>query len=275
MNADLHSHSSASDGLLEPEEVVTLAHAHGVTMLALTDHDQTSGLARAAARADELGLAFVHGVEISVSWREHGIHIVGLNIDPAHPGLEQGLARVRASRLSRGERIARELHAVGVEGSLEGALAHAGRPETLSRTHFARFLVERNYARDVKAVFRRFLARGKPGYVAHKWASLDEAVGWIRAAGGVAVIAHPARYALAPRVLEALVGDFALLGGTGIEVVSGSQTPRQCAAMARLARRTGLAASRGSDYHGPGESRAAPGLVPPLPADLKPVWQAF
>jgi 3',5'-nucleoside bisphosphate phosphatase len=270
---DLHCHSTASDGLLAPRELVRRAHTNGVTALAITDHDEVSGLADAADEARSVGMQFVPGVEISVTWRDHTLHIVGLGIDAFHPSLVEGLGWVRGSRRRRGERIATELYRVGIEGSLEGALRFAGNPDALSRTHFARFLVERNYARDTKTVFHHFLARGKPGYVEHEWATLAQAVDWINASGGVAVIAHPGRYRLSPRELKQLVDDFQSCGGAGLEVVTGSHAPEQYGTFARLARDTGLLASRGSDFHGPGESRADLGSLPPLPADLKPIWR--
>jgi predicted metal-dependent phosphoesterase TrpH len=273
MNFDLHCHSTASDGLLRPRDLVRRAHANGVTALALTDHDEVAGLAEAAAQAEELGLRFIPGVEISVTWNGHTLHIVGLSIDPAGPALVEGLGWVRGSRRRRGERIADELARVGIEGSLEGALTYAGTPEALSRSHFARFLVERNYAKDTKHVFHHFLAQGKPGYVQHEWASLAQAIEWINGSGGVAVIAHPGRYRLSPREVDDLMAEFSAHGGAGLEVVTGSHTPEQCAAFARVARRTGLLSSRGSDYHGPGESRADLGSLPPLPSDLKPIWR--
>jgi len=243
-----------------------------VELFGLTDHDQVSGLEEAECAAREVGLGFVPGVEISVSWASHTLHIVGLGIDRDNPALVEGLAAVRGTRRERGERIAEELARLGIEGSLEGALAHAANPDVLSRTHFARFLVERNYARDVHSVFQQFLARGKPGYVAQVWASLEDAVQWITGSGGVAVIAHPGRYKLSPVELSALFGEFRTLGGRAIEVVTGSHAPHQFGRFARYARQFGFAASRGSDYHGPGESRMHFGTLPALPADLTPVW---
>jgi predicted metal-dependent phosphoesterase TrpH len=244
-----------------------------VTVLALTDHDEVAALPRAAQEARALGLYFVPGVEISVSWNDHTVHIVGLGIDASNRALLDGLDWVRGSRRRRGERIAAELARLGIDGSLEGALAYAGNPDALGRTHFARFLVERNYAKDVRHVFQQYLAKGKPGYVPHQWAALSEAIGWIRASGGAAVVAHPGRYRLAPRELRALLEAFTAAGGTGIEVVTSSHTPAQCGAFARIAREMDFLCSRGSDYHGPGESRVDLGFLPALPSDLKPIWR--
>jgi predicted metal-dependent phosphoesterase TrpH len=216
MNADLHCHSTASDGLLAPAALVGLARDKGVSLLALTDHDDTSGLAEAASAADELGLDFVPGVEISATWSDRTVHVVGLGIDASNAALVEGLARVRGSRRRRAGRMAEELSKVGIEGSFEGAAAYAENPEVLSRTHFARYLVERNYARDVKSVFHRYLAQGKPGYVPHEWAALADAVGWIRASGGVAVMAHPGRYRLSEAEMDGLLAEFQTAGGRGV-----------------------------------------------------------
>jgi predicted metal-dependent phosphoesterase TrpH len=252
---------------------VRLAHASGVDVFALTDHDEVSGLAEAAQTARDLGLGFVPGVEISVTWKDHTLHIVGLGIDAGSEPLVQGLAGVRGSRRRRGERIADALSDLGIKGSLEGALAYADKPDVLSRTHFARFLVERNHAPDVRSVFDHYLAKGKPGYVPHTWASLPDAIGWIVGSGGVAVIAHPGRYKLSNQELYALFEEFRGLGGQAIEVITGSHTPDQYGRFARYARKFGFAASRGSDFHGPGETRMKIGALQALPEDLTPVWR--
>ncbi|MCX7891756.1 MAG: PHP domain-containing protein [Burkholderiales bacterium] len=269
-NFDLHAHSTASDGLLAPAELVRRAARRGVTALALTDHDETRGLTEALAAASEAGIRLVAGVEISVTWRETTIHIVGLGIDAGDPALQEGLARTRASRGERARAIAAALDAIGIHGSLAGAYRHAGNADLVGRTHFARFLVEARIAPDVKTVFRHYLARGKPGYVAHRWAALAEACAWIRGAGGTAVLAHPARYRLSRAELDALLEEFRAAGGEAIEVVSGEAA--DASALARVARAHRLAASRGSDFHGPGEGGAELGRLPPLPADLEPVW---
>jgi predicted metal-dependent phosphoesterase TrpH len=271
-NFDLHCHSTASDGLLGPAELARRAAARGVTTLALTDHDVLSGLDEARASARESGIRFVNGVEISVTWCGTTIHIVGLGIDPECRILVDGLDAVRNSRAVRAERIAAALTAAGIPGSLEGAYAHAENPLLIGRTHFARFLVERGHVRDVKTVFQRFLVSGKPGHVPHQWASLTDAVGWITASGGRAVVAHPGRYKLDRVQMRRLLGEFKAAGGEGVEVVTGSHTRSQYSEYAALAREFGLLASRGSDFHGPLESAADVGSLPPLPTDLKPVW---
>jgi len=271
-NFDLHCHSTSSDGLLAPAELVRRAAARGVTTLALTDHDELSGLAEARDTAREVGIAFVDGVEISVTWTGVTIHIVGLGIDPETEILVRGLEAVRDTRAVRAERIAAGLAAAGIPGSLEGAYAFAENPRLIGRTHFARFLVERGHVRDVKTVFQRYLVAGKPGYVPHEWASLGDAVGWIRASGGRAIVAHPGRYKLSRPEMRRFLLEFKALGGAGVEVVTGSHTRPQYLEFALLARDLELLASRGSDFHGPQESAAELGSLPPLPADLTPVW---
>ncbi len=273
MKFDLHCHSSASDGTLAPAELVRRAHKNGVDVLALTDHDVTDGLAEAAAAAADLPLRFVSGVEISVTWCGKTIHIVGLGIDSENLALAAGLASVRDSRVSRGRLIAAELAKLGIEGSFEAALAYTRNPQTLSRTHFARHLVEKGYARDVRSVFHQYLGEGKPGYVPHQGATLDKAVAWIDASGGVAVIAHPGRYGHSRNQAGVLIREFRDCGGKGIEVLTASHTADQARLYAELSRKYGLAASCGSDFHSPGESRVDLGALAPLPSDLKPIWE--
>ncbi|HKO89310.1 MAG TPA: 3',5'-nucleoside bisphosphate phosphatase [Burkholderiales bacterium] len=272
LNYDLHCHSTGSDGLLSPANLVRRAVEKGVDVLALTDHDNLGGLAEAAATAAEHGLAFVPGVEISTSWNDITIHIVGLGIDVGNQTLVQGLAGVRSSRGSRAERIAAGLGEAGVPNALEGAMAFCENPSLISRTHFARYLVSIGYASDVKSVFQHYLTPGKPGYVAHDWASIAEAVRWIRAADGQAVVAHPGRYKLNPLEMKRLLSEFKDAGGAGIEVITGSHSPEQYGEYALRAREFGFLASRGSDFHGPGETRLDLGQLPPLPADLRPIW---
>jgi hypothetical protein len=272
MNADLHCHSTASDGALAPAEVVRRAAARGVTLLALTDHDQLDGLQEAGAAAAECGVAFVDGVEVSVSWRGTTVHVVGLRVDSRDHALRSGLEHVRGGRLRRAQRIGEALAAAGIEGCFEGALALAENPAMVSRTHFARFLVREGVAEDTRAVFRRFLVQGKPGYVPHQWAELDDALRWIRGAGGVAVLAHPGRYGLSADAMAELLERFKLGGGEAIETVTGSHSRGQYHEFSELARHYGLAASRGSDFHGPGEG-AELGSLPGLESALEPVWR--
>ena len=271
-NADLHCHSKVSDGMLEPCELVRRAHLNGVDLFALTDHDELAGIAQAAEQAAALGLRFVAGVEISVTWGSETIHVLGLNIDPGNPTLLAGLARTRDGRLERAREIAAQLERVGIADAFEGALSHVGNPQLISRTHFARHIVASGKARNVGEVFSRYLTEGRPGYVPHRWASLEEALDWIVAAAGVAVLAHPGRYRLGQTALWSLIESFRERGGQGIEVVCGSHRPDQYITFADHARHFGLQASRGSDFHGPGESSVDLGALPPLPADLVPVW---
>jgi len=275
LNADLHAHSTISDGTLAPGDLVERAHAHGVELFALTDHDEIRGVAAARAAAHDLGLAFVAGVEVSTTFAGHTVHVVGLGIDESHAALLDGLQRVRSGRLQRARDMAAGLAAVGIAGAFEGALQYAGNVDLLSRTHFARFLVERGIASDTREVFGRFLVEGRPGYVPHRWATLSDAVGWIRAAGGTAVLAHPGRYKLTETEHWALLSTFKEAHGAAIEVATSNHTADQVRQYARLAREFGLEASRGSDFHGPGESHAELGRVAAVPCSVMPVWHRF
>jgi predicted metal-dependent phosphoesterase TrpH len=269
---DLHSHSSASDGLLSPDEVARRAAANGVDVLALTDHDETSGLPQARAVAEPLGLRFIDGVEISIEWGGLQVHVVGLGFDTRNAALAAGLETIRSGRVERARRMAEELERFGIPGCFDGAMRHAENPALIGRSHFARYLVEIGVSRDVRSVFDTLLVPGKPGYVTHRWATLEEALGWILGAGGVAALAHPGRYKFSRQELRALLGDFKAMGGQAIEVVSGSHSQEQSADFARLAREYGFLASCGSDFHGPGESHVDIGRHAPLPGDLAPVW---
>ena len=279
MNVDLHSYSIASDGLLKPAAVAARAKEGGVDVWALTDHDETSGLAEAREAAEALGMRFIPGVEISVTWRpspaqkDLTIHLVGLNIDPHNEVLAAGLKGIRSGRDERARRMAFDLEIAGVHGALEGARKYAINPELLSRTHFARFLVEAGKVSSTHQAFNRYLTEGKPGYVEHDWASLPQAMAWIIGAGGVPVVAHPGRYKLSTPQLNRFFTEFQALGGGAIEVMTGSHTSDQYNHFAEVCRCFGFRASRGSDYHGPGESRVEPGSLPFLPRDRTPVWQ--
>ncbi|CAL94732.1 3',5'-nucleoside bisphosphate phosphatase [Azoarcus olearius] len=272
LNVDLHCHSTVSDGWLSPEEVVGRAHRNGADLLALTDHDELGGLAAAGATAAALGLGFVPGVEISVSFAGETIHIVGLGIDPANAALRGGLQQVRSGRDARARVMAEELARVGIRGALEGARRFARNPNLVGRAHFARHMVAIGLMPDVKTVFDHYLVRGKPGFVEHEWAVLEDAVGWIRAAGGVAVVAHPARYRLSSANMQRLFERFVAAGGEAVEVVSGAHNDDETRRFAHTARVHGLLASRASDFHGDTESPVDVGRCPPLPPDLVPVW---
>ncbi|VFR22696.1 COG0613, Predicted metal-dependent phosphoesterases (PHP family) [plant metagenome] len=269
---DLHCHSTVSDGLLAPEAVAERAYANGVNVWALTDHDEIGGLARAGDAARAVGMRFVTGVEISVTWASQTVHIVGLAFDPADAAMAAGLADTRAGRARRAKQMGERLAAMGMPGAYEGALPFAGNPELISRTHFARYLVDAGYCPDVQTVFNKILGDDCPGHVPMQWATLAQAVAWIHGAGGRAVIAHPGRYKYSPVQFGALFDEFRDLGGEGIEVVTGSHRPDQYREYADVARHYGFLASCGSDFHGPGESRHDLGSLPPLPVGLKPVW---
>ncbi|MGB6096563.1 MAG: 3',5'-nucleoside bisphosphate phosphatase [Comamonas thiooxydans] len=273
LNADLHCHSVVSDGTLTPEQLALRAAERGVELWALTDHDEVGGQHRAAAAARSAGLDYLTGTEISVSFSGSGVHIVGLGFDADNAALTQGLYDTRNGRGPRAREMARQLELAGIPGAYEGALRHAGNPELISRTHFARFLVESGVCSDTYEVFKGYLTEGKPGYVAHVWANLEDAVRWIVDAGGVAVIAHPARYDLSHNEEYALFSKFKELGGQGVEVVTGSHRPHEYATYADLALEFGLTASRGSDFHSPDESQIDLGQLPYLPSQLTPVWE--
>ena len=274
LNIDLHCHSNVSDGMLPPADVVARAAVNGVHALALTDHDDVAGIVAAQAAASATGLTLIPGVEISVTWDGRTVHIVGLRIDPAHPELTAGLAGIRRGRIERARRMGDDLARAGILGAYEGAYDYAVNKEMVGRTHFARWLVAQGHAADMRSAFRRFLTRGNPGYVEHQWTSLENAVGWIRASGGMAVIAHPGRYAFSARELHLLLDAFRSLGGEGIEVITGSHHPSEYGKYADLARAFGLKASRGADFHAPGEGVDI-GRLPALPHYCKPVWQGW
>ncbi|NQZ53548.1 MAG: PHP domain-containing protein [Piscirickettsiaceae bacterium] len=271
---DLHSHSTASDGSLTPSELIARAIDQGVDVLALTDHDGTEGIVEAQQAANTTDLLLIPGVEISVTWGATTVHILGLNVDINNITLHQGLASLRDYRIGRAEEIAQRLDKAGIVGALDGARKYAS-DVMLGRLHFAKFLVEGGYAKDISAVFKRYLVRNKPGYVPGKWISLDSAVNWIKDAGGQAIIAHPARYRMTATKLRRLIAEFKEAGGVGIEVVSGRQHPEEVKTLARLSEQFEMFASCGSDFHTPDNSWVELGKLPPLPQNCTPIWQAF
>ena len=272
LNADLHCHSVHSDGSLPPEALARLAHAGGVQLWSLTDHDELGGQHAARAAAEALGLVYVAGVEISVTFLGETVHVLGLDVDPDHPGLNAGLAGLRAGREQRARDMGEGLARVGIPGAYEGARAYAANPDLVSRTHFARFLVEHGHCASVHEVFQRYLKEGLPGFVPHRWAALGEAMGWIRDAGGVAVLAHPARYRFSPTEEWALFHEFVGHGGVGVEVTCGAHFDDEAQRYAQTATEFGLLASRGSDFHAPGESRVPLGGLPDLPGRCTALW---
>ena len=273
-NIDLHSHSTISDGLLTPTELVSYASQNKVQVLALTDHDDIAGLKEAKLMSKKLDIIFINGVEISVTWRKRTLHIVGLNFDESNSLLINGLKKIRQGREERAKKMSHNLGMAGIFDSLDGAKKYA-KHSTIGRIHFAQFLVSQGYAKDIKQVFKKFLTPGKPGYVDHEWASLENAVSWITNAGGDAVIAHPGRYDLGKKLYPALLSDFKNFGGTGIEVMSGSQDPSQSKYFAELANEFSLFSSCGSDFHGPGISHRQIGFVRELPDQCRPIWSKW
>jgi predicted metal-dependent phosphoesterase TrpH len=272
LNVDLHCHSTISDGILSPSEVAARAKANGVDVWALTDHDEVTGIPEARAAAAQLGLKYVTGVEISITWASETVHIVGLHIDETNEDLVKGLAFTRSGRERRAHEIAAQLSAAGVPDAFEGALKYVGNPDLISRTHFARYMIELGMFNDISQVFRNYLTEGKPGFVPHRWASLKDAVGWIRGAGGIPIVAHPGRYRFNALAFDAFFAEFKQLGGTAIEVITGSHTVDQYDYYAKVAKKYGFLASRGSDFHGPYESRIDLGALPALPDIVVPVW---
>jgi 3',5'-nucleoside bisphosphate phosphatase len=275
INADLHCHSVVSDGTLTPEALACRAHANGVQVWSLTDHDEVGGQERAKKAAEDLGMKYISGVEISVTWSSQTVHIVGLGIDHTNAALIEGLYQTRNGRSKRAQEIAAQLDQIGIKNAYEGALQFVGNPELISRTHFARFLVDSGVCKDTNEVFANYLIEGKPGYVGHEWANLTDAVNWITQAGGIAVIAHPGRYNYTSLQLNELYGQFKDMGGRGIEVVTGSHTKDEYKTFAKVALQHGFLASRGSDFHSPTESHVDLGTLPDLPSQLQPVWLEF
>jgi hypothetical protein len=274
-NVDLHCHSTASDGLLPPAGVVRRAAANGVDMLSLTDHDDLGGLPAARLVADEVGMRFVNGVEISIEWGGLQVHIIGYAFDADDRVLNDGLASIRSGRISRARRMAADLETVGIGGCFDGAMRFAENPNLISRAHFARYLVESGVCKDVRSVFESYIVPGRPGYVDHRWATLEESVGWILGAGGVAAVAHPGRYKLSRPEMRLMLDEFKRYGGQAIEIVSGSHSADNVTVFSRLAREYGFLASCGSDFHGPGESYIDLGKLASMPPGLTPVWEAF
>lgn len=271
IHIDLHCHSNVSDGVLTPTQLVAHAASKGVVAMALTDHDDTDGLSEAHECALLHNIKMLNGVEISVSWHGRTLHIVGLNIDPNYAPLNHGLKQIRDGRHVRAQGIASALEKIGITGSLEGAYRYAQKG-IISRAHFARYMIEKGYAKDMRGIFKKYLVKGKPGYFEHRWASLEDAVHWIVGSGGVAVMAHPGRYDLGRTNMLLLLEEFRSYGGLGIEVVTGSHRPDQYTEFAKLAHMFGFYASVGSDYHGPAQGYMEMGNLPNLPNGCKPIW---
>jgi predicted metal-dependent phosphoesterase TrpH len=274
-NVDLHCHSTCSDGTLSPVEIVERAHRNGVDWIALTDHDEVSGLDAASRQAQAIGIGFIAGVEISVTWAGHTIHVVGARIDADDATLQAGLRQTRSGRHDRAREIAAQLEAAGIPDAWNGAMRHAGNPDLISRSHFARHIVDVGRCDDVREVFGSWLVEGKPGFVPHRWARLTDALGWIRNAGGTPIVAHPARYRFTEIELHAFMSEFVEGGGEAVEVLTSAHTAEESRRYLGIARQYGLRASRGSDFHDPVESRVDLGGLPPLPDAVEPVWAAW
>ena len=269
---DLHCHSTASDGALAPAELVKRAHEHGVTSLALTDHDTTEGLAEAQSCAIATGIKLIPGIELSASWRGQCFHIVGLGINPVYPPLAAATQNLQNTRMDRAEKIAAKLEKKHIPGALEAVKKAAG-DGMITRTHFADFLVSQNHVSTQQEAFDRYLAKGKPAYVSTPWADLELAVNWITESGGVAVLAHPLRYTLSSNAMKRLLTDFTMAGGKGIEVVTGRCSPDEIKRAAAYATRFELAGSSGSDFHSPDNQWVELGRLAPLPENVRPVWE--
>ncbi len=272
MKYDFHSHSTFSDGTLTPTQLLQRAADQGVDVLALTDHDNIDGLAEARVVANDNGVLLINGVEISVHWGKHLLHIVGLGIDPDNTDLIECLTQAQSARSDRAQRMAKDLERHGIEGAYEGAREYCLQGN-MSRTHFARFLLDKGYAKDMKQVFKRYLVNGKPGYVSCEWATLENAVARIKAAGGVAVVAHPARYKLTMSKMKSMLADFVDCGGEGIEVIGSGHNDNDIRITSALATEYGLLSSVGSDFHDPQNGRRELGRVAPLPEQCTPIWR--
>ena len=275
-SVDLHCHSLYSDGSQTPEQLVEQAAAVGVTMLALTDHDSTQGLVPARIAAEQLGVRLINGVEISAMWQKQLIHIVALNINPENPILQAGLHEQQLARGKRGRMIADKLEDLGVKNCWQEVLKLVDNDENrVGRAHFAQYLVNIGRVKQLQQAFDKYLGNGKPAAVPMPWAEMNTAITWIKAAGGVAVLAHPARYGISQTKLRLLLADFKVAGGEAMEVSTANEKPNVILNLAALAQRFGLDASQGSDYHGVNMPWLKLGKFAELPAGCQPVWRRF
>ncbi len=258
---------------MSPNALLAYAADHGVDVLAITDHD-TLGAYDQIGAADTLPVTLLPGIELSTTWNGHGIHILGLNIDPQNQALRAGVARQQQTRETRARTIAARLTRLGIDNPYDAVKRRAG-SASIGRPHFAQHLVAIGKVRDIRSAFRKYLGAGKIGDVRQGWASLPEVVDWIIAAGGVPVMAHPAKYKFTATKLRAMLADFKDAGGLGAEVVCGPQDAAVTKRLADLASDHELLASTGSDFHHPASSWSRPGAFPPLPPDVSPVWTAW
>ena len=271
MNYDLHSHSNISDGALSPTALVERAHQQGVTHLALTDHDTTKGLSKARERADALGITLINGIELSALWENKSIHIVGLGINPDYPELANATQHIQALRLERAAKMAEKLEKRNIKGALKAVQEAAGEG-TITRSHFADFLLTQGYVDTHQQAFDRYLSRGKSVYVPSVGIDLPIAVQWINQSGGIAVLAHPLRYQLSNSWLNRLLQEFKNAGGQAMEVVTGRTNPDEIKVLSTFAQRLQLAGSRGSDFHSPAHIYPELGRLLPIPDNIQPVW---
>lgn len=269
MNVDLHCHSNLSDGALSPQDLVALAQQRKVDMLAVTDHDNIDCYNEINRSMG--GIKIITGVELSTTWRNMGIHIVGLNMDLSNSTLLQGIDYQTKARALRAQLIDRKLNDLGLDNCLEGARRYSGGNQ-IGRPHFAKYLVEIGAVSNMQQAFKRYLGAGKAGDIKQQWAELGDVISWIRSAGGVAVLAHPTKYNMTRTKLCLLLEDFVQLGGEAIEVISGSQTASITDSMSKLCQQFNLLASCGSDFHAPSQPWAALGMIPKLPDNNVPVW---
>ena len=271
LSIDLHMHSTVSDGVLSPTELVNLCHENNVQVMALTDHDTTEGLAEAKIAADKNNITLINGVEMSATWRKKVLHIIGLNIDPDNPDLKAALDELKQQRLNRAERIAKKLDGIGISGSLEGAkkFSNGG---LITRPHFAQFLVEQGHAKDTQDAFKRYLGNNKKAYVSTEWPDMEKVIETIKNAGGLAVLAHPLRYKMTASWMRRLLTSFREAGGQGMEVVCGYYTPTEIETSIGYALKFDLMGSVGSDFHGHSQYSNKPGMIPPLSESVTPIW---
>lgn len=269
---DLHCHSTASDGALTPTELVHRAQQKGVTTLALTDHDTTAGIVEAQQSAKTVNIDLIPGIELSTTWNHQCIHIIGLNINPAHQPLCDGIRKLQSIRIERAEKIAFKLEKKQIPGALEAVRMSAGNG-MITRTHFADFLLSNNHVSTMQGAFDRYLSKGKPAFVSTSWTDLQEAISWIKESGGIAVLAHPMRYKLTASKIKRLLADFKDMGGQGMEVVCGRNNPDEIRLTANYAKCFELSGSVGSDFHNPKNRWVELGRLVPLPSGVKPVWE--
>jgi predicted metal-dependent phosphoesterase TrpH len=269
---DLHSHTSFSDGSLQPAALLQRAAENNVGVLAITDHDNVEAYQHLPE--DLAGIELVAGIEFSTQWQSTGIHVLGLNIDPGSDAVDAGVSFQMSARMQRARRIGENLEKSGIKDAFTGA-ADLANSSYIGRPHFAQHVVNIGKAPDMATAFKNYVGDGKAGDVRQHWAELAQIIGWIRDANGIAVLAHPLKYKLTRTKLKRLLTDFIEMGGEGMEVVSGQQTPQHTSGMVQVCVEMGLLASCGSDFHMPGKRWAELGSFTPLPPRVTPVWERF